>query len=167
MSNFKHMLVAMDQMPVSKLLLDYVADLAGGRSDVRIHLFHAVGMPPGLLESPGAEHPAQQEIVQEKLERRQEEWEARARSEAESHFKSARAVLTAANVADELIETHLGLLKHTEDLAGQILKAAREHNCGTIVVGRSAYPWLMELFQTHTGEQLVASSKGIAVCVVD
>jgi nucleotide-binding universal stress UspA family protein len=82
MSNFKHILVAMDEMPASRLLLDYVADLAAGRSEFRVHLFHAVGIPPGLLESPGAEHPAEQEVVQQKLEQRQEQWEARARSEA-------------------------------------------------------------------------------------
>jgi nucleotide-binding universal stress UspA family protein len=167
MANFKHLLVAMDETPASRLLLEYVTDLAGGTREFRIHLFHAMGMPPGLLESPGADHPEEQNLVQERLERQQEEWQARARSEAETHFKGARATLTAANIPDNAIETHLGVLKHKEDLASQILKAAREHNCGTIVVGRSAYPWLMELFQTHTGEKLVSSAKGIAVCVVD
>lgn len=47
-----------------------------------------------------------------------------------------------------------------------MVTAARQYDSGTSVVGRSAYPWLLELFQSHTADKLVFSA-GIAVCVVD
>lgn len=72
----------------------------------------------------------------------------------------------AANVPGSEIETHLILLNQRQDLVAEIVKAARENNCGTIVVGDNSYPWIREQFHRHISEQLVSESPDMAVCVV-
>jgi K+-sensing histidine kinase KdpD len=72
----------------------------------------------------------------------------------------------AANVPASEIETHIILLNQREDLVEEIVKAARDNDCGTIVVGRTSYPCIKEQFHTHISEQLVSESLDMAVCVV-
>ena len=56
MPSSKQILVAIDDFQQARHLVDYVAELAAGGDDFKIHLFHAAGpLPPQLLESPGAE----------------------------------------------------------------------------------------------------------------
>ena len=72
----------------------------------------------------------------------------------------------AANVPASEIETHLIVLNQRQDLVVEIVKAARDNNCGTIIVGHNSYPWIREQLHTHISEQLVTESPDMALCVV-
>ena len=165
MLNSKHILVAIDDFQKSQLLVDYVAQLAHGGNDFTVHLFHALGpLPPQLMESPGAESAKAEERVERKQARQQEAWMEHARNQFEPHFENEKARLRAARVP--AIETHLPVLNQRTDLVAEIIKAARDNDCGTIVVGQNSYPWLWEQFHAHLSEQLLSECPESAVCVV-
>jgi nucleotide-binding universal stress UspA family protein len=170
MSDPDQILVAIDDFQRAGPLLDDVVKMARGSRDAKIHLFHAVGpLPPQLLESPGAEGGRQEEHVERRQERQQDIWFEKVRKAAEPQFASAKARLVAADIAANHVETHLQLLNQREDLVAEIIKAARAHGCGIIVVGRNAYPWLREQFHTHVSDSLISkkSADGLAIRVVN
>ena len=167
MLNSRHILVAIDDFQKAHHLIDYVAELVAGRDDFKIHLFHGTGpLPPQLLESPGAEGAAEEERLEAKQARQQDNWFGRTRNQIEPQLANEKSRLITARVPDSDIETHLLVLHQRQDLVPQIIKAARDNDCGTIVVGYNSYPWIQEQFHTHVSEQLLAESLGSAVCVV-
>ena len=52
-------------------------------------------------------------------------------------------------------------------VSGAILDVAREHECGTIVVGRHAFSGLKHWFQYHVSENLVRQGSEVGVWVVE
>jgi len=56
---------------------------------------------------------------------------------------------------------------HQPDVAREILEAAKNWNCGTLVVGKRAHSWLNELTAKHVGEELVRKGEGFAIWVVE
>jgi K+-sensing histidine kinase KdpD len=58
------------------------------------------------------------------------------------------------------------LLAIDEDLTDEILRAAREYDCDTIVVGRKSFPWPKELLVDHLGEKINEKSARIAVRII-
>ena len=99
------------------------------------------------MESPGAENARAEERVEQKQARQQDAWLAQARSEFEPQLEKEKARLSAANVPE--IEIHLPLLNQRTDLVPEIVKAARDNDCGMIVVGQNSYSWLWEQFHAH------------------
>jgi nucleotide-binding universal stress UspA family protein len=84
MLNSKQILVAIDDFKRARHLVDYVAELAAGHDDFEIHLFHAAGpMPPQLLESLGAEGAAEEEHIEQRQARQQDNWIDRTRKKIE------------------------------------------------------------------------------------
>jgi nucleotide-binding universal stress UspA family protein len=165
MLNSKHILLAIDDLEKSRPLVDYVAQLADGGNDFKVHLFHALGpLPPQLMESPGAENARAEERVEQKQAGQQDAWLEQARSEFEPQLENEKARLSAANVPE--IEIHLPLLNQRTDLVPEIVKAARDNDCGMIVVGQNSYSWLWEQFHAHLSEQLLSECPESAVCVV-
>jgi nucleotide-binding universal stress UspA family protein len=49
----------------------------------------------------------------------------------------------------------------------EVLLLARDHACGTVVVGHRAHSWFRGLGGGHLAEQLVRSANGLAVWVID
>jgi nucleotide-binding universal stress UspA family protein len=165
MPNPKRILVTIDDFQRATHLIDYGGELAGGHDDFKIHLFHATGpLPPQLLESSGAEGSAAEQHIEQQV--RQQEKVDRTRDKITPQLASQKSRLTAANVPASEIETHLILLNQRQDLVAEIVKAARDNDCGTIVVGHNSYPWIREQFHTHISEKLVSESPDMAVCVV-
>jgi hypothetical protein len=167
MPNPKQVLVAIDDFQRAKHLIDYVGELAGGHDDFKIHLFHAAGpLPPQLLESPGAEGSAAEQHVEQTQVRQQENWFDRTRDKIAPQLASQKSRLIAANVPGTEIEIHIIPLNQKQDLVAEIVKTARDNDCGTIIVWHNSYPWIQEQFHTHISEQLVSESPDMAVCVV-
>ncbi len=167
MANHKQMLIAIDDFRSAQPLLEYAADLAHGRDDYQIHLFHALEpLPPQLLESPGAEEPAREERIEEKQISQQERWVDRSLKRLEPLLESSKSQLASAQVPRDRIKTHVFPLNHREDLVAEIIKAAHDNDCGTILVGYKSYPWIREQFHTHISEQLLTAADDCAVCVV-
>lgn len=161
----ENVLIAIDDFPMTEHLKECLEPLVQDHPTATVHLFHALGpLPPQLLESPGAEDPVEEERVEARQERQQEEWLARARAGA------APLLHTAIDEIRQLrgihVESHFLLLNHHEDLVDEIIKAARDHRCGHIVVGHHSHPWLRERLHTHTGVRLKSAAPDFSVCVL-
>jgi K+-sensing histidine kinase KdpD len=85
----------------------------------------------------------------------------------EPRFESAKSTLASADVPAQNIETHLVVLRQREHLLDEIVEAAKKNDCRTVVVGRTAYPWIQEIFHSHLGEKLLSASADFSVRVVD
>ena len=57
---------------------------------------------------------------------------------------------------EERTWAHILQLNDRADLVSEIITAAHEYRCETVVVGYNDYPWLTEKFHTHIAEQLIA-----------
>jgi nucleotide-binding universal stress UspA family protein len=82
-------------------------------------------------------------------------------------LRTARTMLQGAGVAAG--DIHIGVsspldLRTTVD---EVLLLARDHACGTVVVGHRAHSWFRGLGGGHLAEQLVRSANGLAVWVID
>ncbi|MGE3806802.1 MAG: universal stress protein [Gemmataceae bacterium] len=166
MQNRKNILVAVDDSEASRRALVYVADMVGVTSGFHVGLLH-LELPPRMLEWGGSENP---------------EIEARTGSErAEAYRQMEEARLAKGKlllerlrkvVAERGIEV-LGLFVQFEEpldkthVSRAILDSAREHDCGTVVVGRHSFSGLKRFFRHHVGEELVRSGEGISIWVVE
>jgi len=168
MADRQHILVAINDFPMTQHLEDCLRKTVKDRTAVTIHLFHALGpLPPQLLESRGSEDPAKEKKVEAEQVQQQESWFSRARQEAEPLLQTATARLRALNLPDTEIKSQFFLLNHREDLVAEILKAAHDNDCATIIVGHKSHPWLREQFHTHTDVQLKSASPDVTVCAVN
>ena len=168
MADRQHILVAIDDFPMTRHLEECLRKTIEDRNAVTIHLFHALGpLPPQLLESRGAEDPADEKKVEAEQVQLQESWFIRARQEAEPLLKAATARLRDLHFSDAEIKSHFFLLNHREDLVAEILKAARDNDCATIIVGHKSHPWLREQFHSHTAVQLKSAAPDVTVCAVN
>jgi nucleotide-binding universal stress UspA family protein len=167
MAHYQHILVAIDDFPMTEHLEECLRKTVQNPNAVTIHLFHALGpLPPQLLESRGAEDPTEEKKVEAEQIQQQESWFIRARREAEPLLKTATARLRDL-LSDAKIKSHFVLLYQCEDLVAEILKAAHHNDCTTIVVGHKSYPWLREQFHAHTAVQLKSASSDVTVCAVN
>jgi hypothetical protein len=167
MADPKTILLAIDDFGQSKPLIDYVAALIKGSSHFQIHLFHAAGpLPPNLLESTGAENPTEEIKVEQKQERAQDRWAIDSKEETQHLFDAQIAQLASSHFPKENIVKNFVLLHQRSDLVPEIISAAQQNNCGTIIVGYGSYSWVREQFQAHIGEQLISQCHDTAVCVV-
>ena len=161
-------LLAVDDSLASRKAANHVADLARRKKQLSIHIFHASDpLPTELQEYRGAENPDDEKTLDAELRQKQNTWEQKAKSAAEPLIKKTRLMLEQAGVAPEHISSQNAVLMHQEDLPDDILKAARDFDCRTVVVGRSAFPWLEELIASHLGEEVKRKAQGIFVSVID
>ena len=167
MAGRQHILVAIDNFPMTQHLEECLQKMVEDRTAVTIHLFHALGpLPPQLLESRGSEDPLDEKKVEAEQLQQQESWSAHARHEVEPLLQTATDRLRAL-LSDAEIKSHFVLLYQREDLAAEILKAAQDNGCATIIVGHKSSPWLREQFHTHTAVQLKSASPDVTVCAVN
>lgn len=118
------------------------------------------------MESPGAEDPSLEQQIEQRQALQQKSWKSRAETQVVPVLEAAKSQITAANVPAEKIATHIVQLNDRGDLVRELIRAAREYRCHTIVVGYNDYPWIKEKFHTHIAEQLISHSERLAVCVV-
>ena len=167
MPNCKHLLLAIDDVHTAEHLTAYLEAWLAGSGDFKIHLFHALApLSPQLLETPGAEDPCEEERIEKKQAQQQDLLLKRASSSVQPLIENVKSRLMAAGAPENSIETHLCALNHREDLAAEIIKAAGDNGCGTIVVGYASHPWIEEQFHTHICAQLMAASRDFTVWVV-
>jgi nucleotide-binding universal stress UspA family protein len=163
----KHLLVAVDDSEASQRAVSYVAQMLEGRGDVRILLLHVPApVPPQLLEFGGAEDPAQEQRGEARLKAAQARWMAEVNEAVQPLFARAQAVLRAAHIAEDAVQTQLAVPHADERLETSILEAAQAHACDTVVVGRESFSWLRELFQAHVAESLLKQSRQLTLWIV-
>lgn len=163
----QNILVAVDDRDASMRAVEYIGAFLAGRDDFKIHLFHALKpLPPQLMESPGSEDPSAEQQIERRQAVQQENWRNRAETQLVPVLEAAKSQIIAANIPAERIATHILQLNDRANLVSEIITAAREYRCETVVVGYNDYPWLTEKFHAHIVEQLIAQCDRLAVCVV-
>jgi hypothetical protein len=169
MKKHKHgILMAVDDSESTDRALRYVAHMVGGRKDVRIHLFHLLkGVPPEYFEHGGAEDPVRERRLNEELFERQKRWIEDERKKERPILDHAESALLEGGVHPDVIDceaapTFGGIL-----VARDCVEAAKDNDCGTIVVGRTSLPWYREVVHRHHCHDLVHRAKGFTVWVVE
>jgi len=147
MSAVQNILIALDDRVAALRAVEYVAAFVAGRDDFEIHLLHAVRpLPPRLMESPGSEDPPMEEQIEQRQRLQQNTWKSRAETQLVPVLEAAKSQIIAANVPADKISTHILQLNDRGDLVRELIRAAHEHRCNTIVVGYNDYSWIKEKF---------------------
>ena len=167
MGSTNKILLAIEDSEASMKAVAYVAEMVGGRDTIHICLFHALPpIPPRLLESGGTEDPPNEQSVGTNLKSAQEEWIEKAKDAVQPLITRARTILQDHGMSQSQISTHFSHTIHKLDIVREILDAAKQSHCGTVVVGRHRLPWVQNLFYHHTGEGLVEQAQEVSVWVV-
>lgn len=162
----KRILIAVDRSAASRRAIDYVADTVGAQCGFHVALLH-LELPPRMLEWGGSEDADVEERVEAERENTYLKLEDKAIARGRALLQPMEARLTkkGIDVTGLLVEFEEPLDK--KNIAAKILEAAREHQCGTIVVGRHSFSGLQRLFQHHVGEELVREGEKITIWVVE
>ena len=167
MGNTNKILLAVEDSEASMKAVAYVAELVRGREAIHICLFHALPpIPPRLLESGGTKDPQGEQALGTNLKSAQTEWIEKAKDAVQPLITRAGAILVDSGVSQSQISTHFSHTIHKLDIVREILTAAKQSDCGTVVVGRHRLPWVKDFFYHHTGEGLVEQAHELTVWVV-
>ena len=161
------LLVALDQHSISTELCNYLGKIISGKQDLEISLLHMLPPPPPQLrEFRGSEDPEVEEQLDQEMDVVYQRWSREAENAARPVFENAISILTRAGVPPNSIRRIVRQLVNHEDLTNDILKAAEENACQTIVVGRSHFTRLKEAFHRHLADELVKKAAGFTIWVV-
>ena len=167
MGSTNKILLAIEDSEASMKAVAYVAEMVRGHEAIHICLFHALPpIPPRLLEFGGTEDPQKEQALRTELQSAQTEWIEKAKAAVQPSITRARAILQDHGVSQSQISTHFSHTIHKLDVVREILTAAKQFHCETVVVGRHRLPWVEELFHHHTGEGLVEQGPELSVWVV-
>lgn len=167
MGSTSKILLAVEDSEASMKAVAYVAEMVRGREAIHICLFHALPpIPPRFLEFGGTEDPQKEQALRTELKSAQTEWIEKAKDAVQPAITRAQDILQDHGVSQSQISTHFSHTIHKLDIVQEILNAARQCDCGTVVVGRHRLPWVEELFYHHTGEELVEQAQELSVWVV-
>jgi nucleotide-binding universal stress UspA family protein len=166
MSNNRRILIAVDRSHASRRAVEYASEMIGAQLGFHVSLLH-LELPPRMLEWGGSEDASVEAKVEAKRERTYLTMEDKAIAMGRVLLQPLEAILAkkGIDVSGLLVEFEEPLDK--KNIAGKILDTAREHNCGTIVVGRHSFSGLQRLFQHHVGEELVREGEKVTIWVVE
>jgi nucleotide-binding universal stress UspA family protein len=161
-------LIAIDDSEASMKAVPSVAQMVRGRETTHIYLFHVLPpIPPRLLEFGGAEDPQKEQMLSAELKTAQAEWLEKVKDAARLLIKGAQTILGDHWVPQNHISTHLSSSIHKSNVVREVLEAAKQWHCRTVVMGRHRLPWVQELFHHHTGEEFVEKGREFSVWVVE
>ena len=167
MGSTNKILLAIEDSEASVKAVAYVAEMVRGREAIHICLFHALPpIPPRLLEYGGTEDPQKEQALGTELKSAQTEWIEKAKDAVQPSITRAQAILQDHGVSQSHISTHFSHTVHKLDIVREILNAAKQSDCGTVVVGRHRLPWVQDFFHHHTGEGLIEQAQELTVWVV-
>jgi nucleotide-binding universal stress UspA family protein len=166
MANNKRILIAADASDASRRAVSYVIELLRGNPGFHVGLVH-VELPPRMLEWGGSEDPEIEDRVSEQRARAYRDMEQEALEKGRTLLQSMRGTLAESgiDVTDLLVRFDEPL--DPKHVARDILKAAKERDYGTVVVGGHSFSGLKSLFQHHVGAELVRTGQGITIWVVE
>ena len=168
MATKEKILVALDEDATADEVVTYVAKMTSGQQGLAIGLLHFIPpLPPQLREFRGAEDPQKERQLDREMDIKCEQWTKDAERAAQASLRRATTLLTDSGIAAGSIETTIRQIENHEDLIDDLIGAAHENQCHTIVVGRSAFPWLKELFHRHIADELVRKASGMTIWVVE
>lgn len=168
MATNEKVLIVLDDDGNAADVAQYVGRIISGEKRLRICLLHIIPpLPPELQEFRGAEDPKKEQQLDRELDLKCEQWNQDAAKAAQVLFQKTTSLLTHEGVTSSSIDTWVRQSTNHENLTDDILDAARERECRTIVVGRSSFPWLKDLFHRHVADELVKKATGVTIWVVE
>jgi len=163
----KRILIAVDASEASDRAVTYVAQIIAAQPDFRVILFHVPApIPPRVLEFGGREHLVAEEHAQAALHTTRDTWVEQAQHMAQPVFARAQTLLRREAVLEQAVETQTAIPVPGQTLNAIILEVAQRKQCGTVVVGRTDWSWLQELWQQHVAEKLLPEAQGMALWIV-
>ena len=168
MAEHQRILLAVDATEESLRAQHYVGRMATrlrGGSVCLIHVMPCV--PPALREHPGAERPQEEERLGLELKARTKRWLTEQHEAALPVLDKARAVLRKAGLPREQLESHVLSRDDHESVADTCVRAAREMQCDTVVVGRTVLSRMAEVLHEHTCDTLIEKGRGLTIWVVE
>ena len=154
------LLIVVDESPATRKALQYVAQMAAGRPNVRVCLAHALpSPPPELVEFRGAE--------KARLRSYKRRWISVVEMTEQKTLDRANKVLRRGGFGKGAIEAHYCNLVDASRATQEILSLARARKCDTVVIGRKSLSWLGELIHGDPAEELVRQGKGFTIWVVE
>lgn len=167
MEKANKILLAIEDSEASMKAVAYVAKMVRGHEAIHICLFHVLPpIPPRLLEFGGTEDPQKEKELSAALKTAQTEWIEKAKGAAQAPLKRALSILQDHGVPQDHISTHYSSTIHKPDVVQEVLDAAKQSDCETVVVGRHRLSCVQDLFYQHTGEGLVEKGQEFSVWVV-
>jgi len=128
---------------------------SGSETGVRIVLFHVLPRLPPHVESSRA-------IVAEK---RAEVFGEKAQNKAERMLAQNKDRMVRAGAAPQCVT--MEIVEEGGDVPAQIMEAAAEHRCDTIVVGRHEKSTISKLLTGDVGKILLRKPKGRNIWIVE
>ncbi|PWT82802.1 MAG: hypothetical protein C5B57_08065 [Blastocatellia bacterium] len=163
-----NLLVVVDLTGPSDKVLGYLGKFLAKQRNVRFCLACLLPrLPAQLLESGGAESPAEEERIEAALHTDQNEWMASVDKRSQAVLTRARLQLVRAGVRAGAIDWCCTSPLDNRTACDEIHVVAKTHDCDTIVVGRSAHSWFRGMSGSHLAEHLVREASGFAVWVID
>lgn len=163
-----HLLIGIDGSSSSTRAVEYVAAMVAGGGERRIVLLHVLPpIPPELLEFGGAEDPEEERKLDEALKQEQEKWIKQATQAAAPLMENAKAILQRAGFPAAQVSPICVEAIHRPDIVRELIETAEKERCGTIVVGKEAYPAFQDMVHQHVGEELVKKASGFVIWVVE
>jgi nucleotide-binding universal stress UspA family protein len=161
-------LIALDDELTSPEVVKYVGRISSGEKFLAVCLLHILPpLPPQLREFRGAEDPKMEQQLDRELDVKCERWTKDADHAAQALLRTAASLLTKAGMPAQSLETCVRQSVNHEDLIEDILEVAKEKKCQTIVVGRSSFAWLKEVFHRLVDDELVRKASGVTIWVVE
>ncbi|HLW65487.1 MAG TPA: universal stress protein [Gemmataceae bacterium] len=166
MANAKRILLAVDGAEASQKVTRYVADLMAGANGLEVQMLH-LELPPRMLEWGGSEDPQIEDEVSRERADAYHQLEERRELKGQAVMDRMQSILTRRGIAvtGRFVEFQEPL--DADTITKAILDAAKEHHCGTVVVGRKSFSGWQRLFRKQVAEELVRDGEGIAVWVVE
>jgi nucleotide-binding universal stress UspA family protein len=164
----KRILIAIDDSDASMRAVRYVTQYLGKQEGIHMYLFHILHpVPPEFLEFIGSENPQEKERMEAKLRQAKAEWLRKEEQAEGSVFSKARAILHEAGVPDQRVQTEFCPSVNQQEVAVDILDAAKSTRCNTLVVGRESFSGLQRLFHHHVADELVREGQGFTIWIVE
>jgi len=161
-------LIALDDDLASKEVVKYVGRIASGENGVEICLLHILPpLPPQLREFRGSEDPQIEQQLDRELDLKCARWTQNAERAAQTLLRKATSLLIKSGMPSQSLEACVRQSINHEDLIDDIFAAAKEKKCQTIVVGRSSFSRLKEMFHRHVADELVRKATGVTIWVVE
>jgi nucleotide-binding universal stress UspA family protein len=163
-----HILIAIDDSKSSERAVKEVAHQLHDPSGYHLTLLHVLSpVPPRLLEHGGSENPEEEERIEAKQDAAQDAWQQQATQASQPIFANALAILKQANIPEQAVDTQTYAPVPGQDVSTAIADVARDHGCGTVVVGQSAYSWLHDVLHAHVADKLRREDRAFKVWVVE
>jgi hypothetical protein len=167
-SKKQKLIVALDEHSISIEVVKYLGEIIAGKPELEVCLLHMLPPPPPQLrEFRGTEDADLEQELDREIDVSFQHWTRDAENAAQPLFENASSILMWAGVSGHSIRCISRQLWNHQDLADDILKAAEENACQTIVVGRSSFPWFKEVFHRHLADHLVRKATGVTIWVVE